>query len=96
MYRAEEIEWTGDVKSFESSPGILRVTCEKCGSYLAFRELAAPEKDVVLLGAFDDPSQLLVDNNVNHIFAERELNWLHIADGFPRAEGLPGSLYRIK
>jgi hypothetical protein len=96
MYRAESIQWTGDTKSFESSPGIFRISCKNCSSYLAFREGAAPEKDVILIGAFDDPSQIRVDNNANHIFAKYELDWLHVNDGFPRVEELPGSLYKLK
>ena len=40
--------------------------------------------------------QIRVDANVHHIFAERELDWLRVDDGFTRAEGLPASLYKIK
>ena len=76
------------MKSYESSPGILRVFCPNCGCSLAFREDAAPEKDVVLLGVLDDPSEIEVNENVNHLFAKYELGWLHMDDGFPRAEEL--------
>jgi hypothetical protein len=49
----------------------------------------------LLLGAFDDPSKIEIHDNVNHIFAERELAWLHVDDGFPRVEGMPDGLFRI-
>ena len=96
MYRAADVQWTGQAKSYESSPGIFRAFCENCGSSVAFREAAAPEKDVLLLGAFDEPSKITVGNNVHHIYAKYELDWLHVDDGFPRIEELPGSLYKIK
>ncbi len=96
MYRAADVQWTGQAKSYESSPGIFRVFCENCGSSVAFREAAASEKDVLLLGAFDEPSKITVGNNVHHIYAKYELDWLHVDDGFPRIEELPGSLYKIK
>jgi hypothetical protein len=95
MYRSDTVRWTGEVKSYESSPGIFRVFCPTCGGSVAFREGAAPEKDVVLLGALDDPSQIEVKDNVNHLFAKYELDWLHVDDGFPRVEELPGSLFKI-
>jgi hypothetical protein len=95
MYRAEAIRWSGEPKSYESSPGIRRTFCGICGGSLAFRQDAAPEKDCLLLGAFDDPSKIEIHDNVNHIFAERELAWLHVDDGFPRVEGMPDGLFRI-
>ena len=95
MYKSDTVHWTGDVTSYESSLGIFRVFCPICGGSLAFREGCAPEKDCVLLGAFDDPSQIRVDDNVNHIFAKYELDWLNIDDGFPRVDELPGSLFKI-
>jgi hypothetical protein len=95
MYRAETVRWTGEMKSYESSPGIFRVFCTTCGSSVAFREGAAPEKDVVLLGAFDDPSRIEVSDNVHHIFAKYELDWMPIDDGFSRVDELPGSLFKI-
>lgn len=49
-----------------------------------------------MLGSFDDPSLIEVDGNVEHVFAERELKWLPVADGFPRSAGQPQGYYKIK
>jgi len=49
-----------------------------------------------MLGAFDDPSLIEIDGNVEHVFAERELSWVHVDDGFPRVEGQPKGLYKVK
>lgn len=70
MYRAEEVRWT----RFKSSLGVLRVFCQTCGDAQEFRQLDAPEKDCLMLGTFNDPSLIEVDGNVEHIFADRELN----------------------
>jgi hypothetical protein len=96
MYRSEDVRWSGSMKRYESSPGILRYFCETCGGTLAFREAEASEKDCVQLGCFDDPAQIQIDGNVDHIFAERELGWLHLDDGFPRHATLSGGLYKIE
>ena len=96
MYRASDVEWTGQLKSYDSSSGIFRAFCENCGSSLAFREAAAPEKDVLLLGALDEPLEIKVTDNVHHIYAKNELNWIHVDDGYARIDELPGSLFKIK
>jgi hypothetical protein len=96
MYRADAIQWSGQTNSYESSPGIVRVFCGNCGSSLAFRQTVVPEKDCLLLGAFDDPSQIQIGRKVDHIFAERELDWLRIDDGLPRNEGMPSGLHKIE
>ena len=49
-----------------------------------------------MLGAFDDPATIQVRDNVNHVFAEQELDWLHVDDGFPRVDGLPSGLYKVE
>lgn len=96
FYRADAVKWTGEAKSYESSPGILRYFCVTCGGSLAFRQAEAPEKDCLLLGTLDDPSRIEVNDNVEHVFAERELGWMRIDDTFPHTEGLPHGLVRIE
>ena len=96
MYRAQDIHWTGTSSSFESSSGVLRTFCQTCGSSLGFREVQAPEKDCVLLGAFDDPSLIEIEGNVEHVFAECELSWVHVDDGFSRVKGNPMGFYKVK
>ncbi|MDJ0945579.1 MAG: GFA family protein [Kiloniellales bacterium] len=96
MYRAEDLRWTGETRSYESSAGVSRTFCPTCGGSLAFRQADAPEKDCLMLGAFDDPSLIEIDGNVEHVFAERELDWLHLDDDFPRVDGQPMGLYKIK
>ena len=96
MYRAEDVNWSGETGSIESSPGVLRVFCPTCSGSLAFRQVDTPEKDCLMLGAFDDPSLIEVDGNVEHVFKERELDWLRVDDGFPGHEGQPMGFYKVK
>ncbi len=87
IFRAGAIHWTGKPESYESSPELLRAFCSKCGSSLTCQSVHDSDKIYLLLGSFDDPSKIKVDDNVDHIFSERELEWLHIDDQFPRLEG---------
>ena len=87
IFRAGAIHWTGKPESYESSPGFLRTFCSKCGSSLTNEIVHVSDKLYLLLGSFDDPSKIKIDDNVDHVFSERELEWLHTDDQFPRSEG---------
>ena len=95
MYRASDVVWQGNPASFESSDGIRRVFCASCGGTLAFRQDNMARKEVLMLGAMDAPDQIALPESVEHVFAERELHWLKVDDGFARIEGQP-ALYEIK
>jgi hypothetical protein len=86
----------GKTAGYETSPGVLRMFCPICSGSLAFRQVSAPEKECLMLGAFDDPSQIAVNDNVEQVFAERELPWLHVAGGFTRHIGQPMGMYNVK
>ena len=94
LYRMDAVRWRGAIRNYESSPGVLRTFCRACGSCLGFRQRDASETEFLLLGSFDEPSQIEIDDNVDHVFAERELAWIRIDDRFPRAKGLPEGLVR--
>ena len=94
LYRMDAVRWRGAVQSYESSPGVLRTFCGICGSSLGFRQRDAAAREFLLLGSFDDPRKIEINDNVDHVYAERELGWIRIDDDFPRAEGLPQGLVR--
>lgn len=71
----------GAPTQYESSPGILRGFCGRCGSTLTFQRGAAPPKISVTVGTMDDPQALAPRQ---HIFAEDALPWLHLDDDLPR------------
>ena len=92
LYPTGATRWSGEADSYESSPGILRIFCRTCGSPLGFRQARVSATEFLLLGTFDDPALIEVRDNVDHVFAERELAWMKVDDHFPHAEGMPESL----
>ena len=58
------------------------------------RQRNAAETEFLLLGSFDDPSKIEINDNVDHVYAERELGWIKVDDDSPRADGLPAGLVR--
>ena len=71
---------------FESSPGVRRGFCSRCGSGL-FWDNAANDFISVAAGSLDQPSGL---RQVRHIFAEDKADFYEIADGLevlPQGQG---------
>ena len=76
-----DFEWiAGAPTIFESSAGVERGFCSRCGGTLSF---ARPNRGEisVFAGSLDDPHHLAP---TAHAFAEREFAWLHLDDGLPR------------
>jgi hypothetical protein len=77
---AERITW------FESSPGVRRGFCSRCGSAL-FWDRASNGFVSVSGGSLDQPSGL---NQVRHIFMDDKADFYEIGDGleqFPQGQG---------
>jgi hypothetical protein len=54
IFRAEQVEVTGEMKGWESSPGYTRWFCARCGSRL----FGGDDREYELsVGGFDDPGQ---------------------------------------
>lgn len=71
---------------FESSPGVRRGFCSRCGSGL-FWDNAANDFISVAAGSLDQPSGL---RQVRHIFVEDKADFYEIADGLevlPQGQG---------
>ncbi len=77
-FKMDKVEWTsGDRKRFESSPGVLRTFCEKCGSTLTW-EGRHSENDWIELhvSALDNPEAF---PPTNHTHIDEKLSWLHLS-----------------
>lgn len=80
-YQTENLEWTkGSPKIFQSSPGVERGFCRRCGSTLTF---ARPDRGEisVFAGSLDDAQEL---KPTGHAFFEHSLDWLQLGDDAPR------------
>lgn len=76
------IEIDGDSLSrFESSPGVERAFCGRCGTSLTLSEGAFPESVYVSIAALDDAASIAPEIQ---IWSSERLPWFDTADGLPR------------
>src|SRR5262249_17421703 len=72
-----------DVASFQSSPGVQRTFCRRCGSTLQFVRESRPQTFSLAVGTLDsDPG---IRPSV-HIFVGSKAPWFEITDGLPQHE----------
>lgn len=77
-FQASRVVFTGATPStFESSPGVRRGFCARCGSTLSYQGERWPREIHLHVGAFDDPESLAP---AGHAFAEERLSWLQLGD----------------
>ena len=69
------MRFTGDLSHFESSPGVRRGFCGRCGSTLTYEGDRWPGEIHLHVGAFDDPGTLAP---TGHAFADERLSWLKL------------------
>lgn len=73
----------GTLTEHESSPGVHRGLCGRCGSSLTYRHEQRADEIDVTLSTLDDPSALAPEA---HIWVRDKLPWVHLADALPRFE----------
>lgn len=87
---------TGNPTAYDSSPGLARTFCERCGTSLTLADARFPDEIYVSLGSFDDAEEFPPEF---HIWRSHRLSWLETADSLPRylqfradgiVEGQPG------
>ncbi len=84
--RTEDLQWTkGQPSTYESSPGVERGFCSRCGSPMTF---ARPDRGEisVFAGTLDEPDNI---EPKFHMFTDHQFAWLHIADDVPRHGRFP-------
>jgi hypothetical protein len=81
--------WTNGAPAvYRSSQKAERLFCPRCGTQLAFREIAEPDHVDVTLASLDDPEALRPSH---HIRTASRIGWFDTADDLPRyPEGGPG------
>jgi hypothetical protein len=71
----------GKPGAFESSPGVHRSFCPRCGSTLFWRRLAQEPAEIdIAAGTLDEPDRL---SPADHIFTNSRRRWLPLCDGLP-------------
>ncbi len=78
----------GQMTEFATSPQVLRGFCARCGSSLTYRhELRSGEIDITIC-TLDVPAALAP---TAHIFVQDRLPYVHLSDGLPQFDTVPGT-----
>jgi len=70
-----------DIGSYQSSPGVLRTFCKRCGSTLQFIRESKPQGFSLAIGTLDDDPGIRPSL---HIFVGSKAPWFDITDGLPQ------------
>lgn len=76
----------GDIVAYDSSPGVQRTFCRRCGSTLQFRSAKRPESIELAAGTLDDDPGV---KPAYHIFVGSKAPWFDITDGLPQHAARP-------
>ena len=76
----------GDIEAYESSPGVQRTFCRRCGSTLQFRSAKRPDSVELAAGTLDDDPGV---KPAYHIFVGSKAPWFEITDGLPQHAARP-------
>ena len=75
MVSTSQLQWlSGEelIKSYSSSPGVLRSFCSECGSTLSYRDENYPDDIHITLGIIDEPFDY---KPKAHIFVASKASW---------------------
>lgn len=85
IFLDDDIEWSGEVTCWPSSPRIDRLSCVRCGTPMFARPKDVPARLGVSLATLDDRNAIAP---TMHIWVSEKLDWVSIEDGLPHcAEG---------
>lgn len=80
--RREDLEFSGSAPvEFESSPGVRRRFCGRCGTPLTYENASRPQEVDVTIGSLDRPDDA---TPVDHIWMEDAAHWDRPQDGLPQ------------
>jgi len=74
----------GEPREIESSPGVWRAFCGRCGAPLTYRAARRPGEIDVTIGTLDEPGRAAP---VDHIWMADAPAWDRPADGLPQYPG---------
>lgn len=74
----------GVLACFESSPGVRRSFCGRCGTPLAYESDRFPGEVHLFLGTLDEPNQFRPEF---HVHCAERIPWFEVRDSLPRHPG---------
>lgn len=86
-YDVGRVEVRGEVKVYDSSPGVRRSFCSGCGTSLFYEDVERLPGEVhVAVGLFDEPELFVPEE---HAWDSRRPAWFRLQDDLPRHEQGP-------
>jgi hypothetical protein len=83
-----DFRWTGAAPAaYESSPGVRRLFCGRCGTPMAYDADRDARNIHLYAASLDDPHAY---RPTAHVFSAERLPWFAVADDLPRHEGSGG------
>lgn len=83
------LSYTGDApQSYQSSPGVTRSFCGRCGSPITFATDERPHEIDIFVGTLDAPERFPPQF---HVHTAERVAWVVIADGLPQHAGSSAS-----
>ena len=80
-YAIEAVHFRRRPSVFESSPGVRRSFCPRCGTPVAYETDKRPGEIDIYLNAFDEPAAFMPEA---HAFYAERIPWLELRDDLPR------------
>jgi hypothetical protein len=85
IVRQADFRYTQGVpRAFESSPGVWRSFCDRCGTPLTYETDRRRDQIDLYVCSLDDPAAIAPRA---HVFAAEQLPWFEILDDLPRYAG---------
>jgi hypothetical protein len=72
---------SAQISSYQSSAGVMRTFCGRCGSTLQFIRVTRPETLWIALGTLDDDPGVRPER---HIYVDSKAVWFDISDDLPQ------------
>jgi hypothetical protein len=83
-YKSEQVIFTDGLRTiFESSPGVKRGFCQKCGTPISYEGDRCEGEIHMYLSTIDNPDAFPAQV---HVFHREKISWFEIADDLPRYE----------
>jgi hypothetical protein len=87
MYQEGQVAFVKSAPTvYESSPGVRRGFCSRCGTQICFTADFIPGLIDITIGSLDDPSAIAPEL---HYWESKRVPWLHLADQLPRYPEFP-------
>jgi hypothetical protein len=83
-YRRDRARVHGEPAVYESSPGVFRAFCVRCGSPISYEDERLPQMVYFPTGIFDEPERFLPRV---HEWTSQRLPFFEVADDLPRHAG---------